>query len=107
MSKTGDLTKDVDELHLRISSEVGISEAKHARSDRRHAELAALVAEMTVALETLEQMVRNLDARLALNRAERIGIDPPDIKDIPSGPVDWVRGPRPDSSPRGPRGGTG
>ncbi len=66
MSKASDLriveaaSKDVDELHARISSEVGISEAKHARGDRRHAELAALVQEVTVALETLQRRVEEI-----------------------------------------------
>ncbi len=110
MSKTSDLTtshaltKDVDELHDRISKEVGISEAKHARADRRHAELAALVAELAVALETLEMKVRKLDGFYGVSDRVKPGIDPPDIKDVPAGPVDWVRGPRPDA-PRGPRGG--
>ena len=48
---------EIDKLHDRIDSEVGISEAKHARGDIRHAELAELVQKMTVALETLEQRV--------------------------------------------------
>ncbi len=95
MSKASDLriveaaSKDVDELHSRISSEVGISEAKHARGDRRHAELAALVQEVTVALETLERKVATL---VELELKVLTGVDPPDIKDTPS--VDWVRGPR-------------
>ena len=113
MSKTSDLTKkvlnietdshyDVNELHDRIGKEVGISEAKHVRHDRRHAELAALVQKMTVALEALEKKVEKL-VRLELENAG-LKPDPPDIKDVPT--VDWVRGPRPDA-PRGPRGGTG
>ena len=94
MSKTSDLTKDVDELHTRISQEVGISEAKHAQHDRRHAELAALVAEITVTLEVLEAKVRELDSFYGVSDRVRPGIDPPDIRDIPDGPVDWVRDPR-------------
>ena len=80
---------EIDGLHARIDSEVGISEAKHLRHDRRHAELAALVAEMTVALETLERKVATL---VELELKVLTGVDPPDVKDLPS--VDWVRGPR-------------
>ena len=92
---------NVDGLHDRISSEVGISEAKHLRHDRRHADLAALVAKLTVAVEALERKVKELDSTSGPADWE---LDPPDIKDTPS--VDWVRGPRPDA-PRGPRGGVG
>ena len=40
-------------------------------TDRRHAELAALVSELTVAVEALE---RKVDAQLALKMAEDIGL---------------------------------
>ena len=90
MSKTSDLTKDVDELHARIDKEVGISEAKHARGNRRHAELAELVAEMTVALEVLEKKVEALDGLYT----EAAGLVPDRVKPDYIDTVDWVRGPR-------------
>ncbi len=89
MSKASDLriveaaSKDVDELHSRISSEVGISEAKHARGDRRHAELAALVQKVTVALETLERKVKELDSFYGVSDRVKPGADPPDVRDVP------------------------
>lgn len=59
-------------------------------TDLRHAELAALVSKLTVAVEALERKVESL-VRLELEDAGLIkpGIDPPDIGNLPDVGNTW------------------
>ena len=57
-------------------------------AERRHAELAALVKDLTVAVEALENRVTVL-AALELDRRNILGIDPPDIGNLPDTGNTW------------------
>lgn len=78
------LAETIDKANARIDR---IAQS-HGKLTDRHAELAALVAEATLAIEALEAKV---DALLRLEDAKwEPGIDPPDIGALPDVGTTWT-----------------